>query len=287
MDLDLVGYLWGLVDPAERERIEAALRADPAARARLERLKAGLAPLEIASDDGPPPVQLADRTMARVRAARPTPSRLLPHDEPVFAPAYWRRIDAAVAACILLVVGGLGISGAGRLHQRHLNAVCQDNLRQLHQAFVGYSDGHGGRFPQVADRPPNNMAAAFVPMLQEAGRLPPTGAPPCPTVVVAGPAPATGGYAYSLGFRGPDGRLYGLRQDAGQDADLVPMLADRFLPAGHRTGHNVLFIGGNVRFCTTPNVGADGDDIFMNQANTIAAGLHRMDTVLADGNTPP
>jgi hypothetical protein len=65
------------------------------------------------------------------------------------------------------------------------------------------------------------------------------------------------------------------------------MLADRPSPAGHRTGHNVLFTGGDVRFCTTPNVGANGDHIFLNQLDAVAAGVHRLDTVLADGNTPP
>jgi hypothetical protein len=182
-------------------------------------------------------------------------------------------------------MGGLGVSGAGRLQQRHDRALCQNNLRQLHQAFVGYSQNHDGRFPQVSDRPPNNVAAAFVPLLQDAGQLPATGAPACPAVVVA--PGATGGYAYSLGFRGPDGQLHGLRRGPGLDADLLPLLADRPLPAGHRTGHNVLFIGGNVRYCSTPKVGVDGDDIFVNQAEAIAAGLHRLDTVLADGNTPP
>jgi len=293
MDLDLVGYLFGLLDPEDRERTEAALRADPAARARLERLRVGLAPLEPARATEPPPAGLADRTIDRIvpqmRDRRPTPGpRVPPPDsEPVFPASTWRRADLAVAAAILVVVGGLSVSGTGRLQQRSDQVTCQNNLRQLHQALVGYSGTHGGRFPQVSDRPPNNVAAAYVPMLREAGHLPPTGPPVCPTVqLVAGPA-IDGGYAYSLGFRGADGQLRGLRHGAGQDADLTPLLADRPLPAGHRSGHNILFVGGNVRFSTTPKVGVDGDDIFLNQADAVAAGLHRLDSVLADGNTRP
>src|SRR2546429_2396688 len=244
MDLDLVGYLFGLLEPSDRERTEAAIRADPAARTCLERLRTRLAPLVAARRDEAAPAGLADRTIDRLspyfRNHRPAPARRsMPADsEPVFAPSRWRRMDIAVAAAILIVVGGLGTSGAGRLQQRHDPAACQNNLRQPHQALDAYSVNHDGRFPQVTDQPPNNVAAAFVPMLQNAGQLPATGVPACPAVVVA-PGGA-GGYAYTLGFRGPDGQLHGLRHGHGLDADLLPLLADRPVPAGHRTGHNVL-----------------------------------------------
>jgi hypothetical protein len=55
----------------------------------------------------------------------------------------------------------------------------------------------------------------------------------------------------------------------------------------HRTGHNVLYIGGNVRHCTNPRVGVDGDDIFLNQAFQVAPGLHRDDSVLGPGDVTP
>lgn len=293
MDLDLAGYLFELLDPQERSRTETALRADPVARARLDRLRANLVPLAAARTEEPPPAGLADRTLALVaaysRGGRPAPVRraALGDREPVYSPPRWRRIDVFVAASILILVGGLGLSGVGRVQQRHDMTVCQNNLRQLHTAFVGYSLDHDGRFPQVSDRPPNNVAAVFVPMLQQAGYLPPTGAPACPAAVSVVASPDAGGYAYSLGFRGPDGQLHGLRRTAGREADLLPILADRPVPASHGTGHNVLFIGGNVRFCTTPKVGVDGDDIFINQRDAVAAGLHYLDTVLGAGDTSP
>ena len=75
---------------------------------------------------------------------------------------------------------------------------------------------------------------------------------------------------------------------AGNESDLTyENISDVPRPANHRGGYNVLFIGGNVRFCTSPNVGVDGDDIFVNQASQVAAGLNRMDSVLAPGHTPP
>lgn len=292
MDLDLVGYLLGLLDPDELARTEATLRVDPTARSRLERLRQNLAPLAAVRDGVDPPAELAARTVDRVapylHQQRPTPAgRALPgNGEPVFAPSRWRRMDVAVAAAILVVVGGLGLSGAGRVQQRYDRIVCQNNMRQVHHALVGYAQTHAGRLPQVSETPPHNVARAYVPLLVEAQQLPPGGVPMCPTVVVAAPTP-DGGYAYSLGFRGPDGRLHGLERGAGDDTDLQPVLADRRQPAGHDSGHNVLFLGGNVRFCTTPKVGVGGDDIFVNQLDAVAAGIHRLDTVLADGNTPP
>ena len=66
MDLDLVGYLFGLLDPDDRARTEDALRSDPAARAELDRLRTSVAPLAMAREDYAPPAGLADRTIARI-----------------------------------------------------------------------------------------------------------------------------------------------------------------------------------------------------------------------------
>jgi hypothetical protein len=291
MDLDLVGYLFGLLDPADRERTEAVLRADPTAQANLDRLRVNLAPLTAARGDELPPIGLADRTIALVTRhannGRPVPSHrpVLGTDrEPAFAPSRWGRVDVLIAASILIVVGGLGVSGIGRVQKQRAQITCQNNLRELHHGLAEYSLAHDGRFPQIVDRPPNNVARAFVPMLQDAGYLSPAGLPACPMVTVAENEPNAGGYAYSLGVRGPDGQLEGLRRT---DADLLPIAADQPVPVSHGAGHNVLFVGGNVRFTTSPNVGVGGDHIFLNQAGIVAAGLNLNDTVLAGAHSSP
>jgi prepilin-type processing-associated H-X9-DG protein len=300
MDHDLVGYLLGLLDPDDRVRTESALRHDPTLRGRLDRLRTALAPLESGRTPEAPPAGLAERTLALVSAHsafapvddRPRPARrvsAVPAREPLFQPSRWRRADALVAALILVVLGGLGTSGLGRLQQRHKVTVCQNNLRELHQALNSYCDQNDNRYPQVQEQPPYNVAGAFVPMLRDGGLLPATGLPSCPTFVVAGGADVpAGGYAYTLGYRDAQGHLHGLtRDDSPCGNDLLPILSDRAMPVAHGTGHNVLFIGGHVRYCTTPRVGVDGDDIFLNQASEVSAGLHRLDTVLGAGNTSP
>lgn len=66
-DEDLIGYLLDALGPDERAAVEAGLRADSMAAARLERLRRSLAPLELDRDaPAEPPVDLALRTISRL-----------------------------------------------------------------------------------------------------------------------------------------------------------------------------------------------------------------------------
>jgi prepilin-type processing-associated H-X9-DG protein len=292
MDLDLVGYLLDVLDSEERARVEGALRTDPSARREFDRVRATLAPLAADRPDEPPPPGLAERTIAFVAAhtgdrPRPYSHVTAPSERPSYQPSRWRRADALVAAAILIVLGGLGASGLGRLRYNYEVTACQNNLRQLHQALASFSHQHDGHFPQIAELPPRNIAGAFVPMLLEAGTLPTGGTPNCPIAIKAAGLPSAG-YAYSLGYRDGDGVLHGLRADDSPFGnDLLPITADRQAPTSHGNGHNVLFIGGHVRFCTSPYVGVSGDNVFVNLESRVAAGLHRLDSVLGASDTSP
>jgi hypothetical protein len=167
----------------------------------------------------------------------------------------------------------------GRAHQ----LACQDSMRHFYEAAAGYTDTNDGKFPRVPD---GQTAAAAAETLKQAGYLPPdvrftcASAPPDATAPVA-----LATYAYTLGFRDERGQLRGL--DRGPGYDLLPILADAparrdgtAYPINHRHGQNVLFAGGNVRFCTTSTVGVNGDDIYCNQWGLVGAGVSREDTVL-------
>ena len=52
-------------------------------------------------------------------------------------------------------------------------------------------------------------------------------------------------------------------------------------------GQNVLYIGGNVRWCVQRTVGQDRDDIYVNKFNLLRAGEGRSDTVLGPGDARP
>src|SRR5262245_59118861 len=104
MTPDIVGYLFDLLDPDDRRQVESAVRADPALRLRLDRVRRSLAPLQADLPAELPAPGLAGRTLAFVAAHadfpppdnRPTPARrpeLLGDREPVFLPSRWRRPD--------------------------------------------------------------------------------------------------------------------------------------------------------------------------------------------------
>ena len=105
-------------------------------------------------------------------------------------------------------------------------------------------------------------------------------------------------YAYALGHRTSNNVVLGQwrSNDSAAENDLIPISADypaAFVApsggpiAGHGSGHNVLFVGGNVRYATTATVGIDGDDIYRNQLGEVAAGLTRVDTVLGRSRDVP
>jgi hypothetical protein len=99
-----------------------------------------------------------------------------------------------------------------------------------------------------------------------------------------------GDYAYTLGYQEGDD-LMGLSRDSG---DLLPILADRPRTDGRGNspnhggaGQNVLYIGGQVRWCVEPTVGVNRDDIYRNLKNQVLAGEHQFDTVLGPSDAAP
>lgn len=318
-DEDLIGYALGLDDPDDRAAAEAYLAAHPAAVARLDRVRASLAPLAADRDDPAPPAGLAVRTVGRLArylveydpgalaprapADRPAEVALPPavRPDPPESRAFGGRfrLDWVVACGIGLVAVGLGASFVGKARHQAAVLACQDNLRTLYQGVSGYADTHAGRLPEVGDEP-YPTAASFVSALADAGQCPPGFHPGCPAGHDPGPTAgvvraAAVGYTFPLGHRAPGGGVVGLRREWGGENDLLPVSAD--LPGGaanpggpgspHGAGQNVLYLGGQVRFTTTPGVGLGGDDIYRNRLGRVAAGVDRTDTVLGRPDDRP
>jgi hypothetical protein len=208
-----------------------------------------------------------------------------------------------VAAGIGLIAFGLALSFVSRARHANDLLACQNNLHTLHQGLSGYADAHAGRFPQVGVEG-YPTAGSFVSVLSDAGQCPPGFHPFCPAASRSGEVARQSGpvtpvsYAYPLGHRAPGGTVLGLWRstDPAEENDLIPVAADyptaSAAPGGgqtspHRGGHNVLYIGGNVRFATTPAVGVNGDDIYRNQLGQVAAGLDRADAVLGRAEDRP
>jgi hypothetical protein len=310
MDDDLlIVYALGALGPEDRAAVEARLADRPEDAAKLDRLRQALRPLEADRDGYDPPRGLAAAAIARTAEyvvargllpdepapapiePRPVPAPAVrpPDAEPIF-PAVWRRADALVAAGIAFLAFGLVVAGIGKLRQDRSVAACQDRLRELHVALAGYGEAHAGRYPQVgtAQVP---VAGAFAAELARAGQLPPgrsfgcPAAPPEPLAAGGGEVVPAVGYAYALGYLTPGGQVTGLRRAdfAGAASDWVAVAAD--LPATppatpHPHGQNVLYVGGMVRYASTPAAGVNGDDIYCNDAGLVRAGLHALDASL-------
>lgn len=68
-DEDLLGFALGALEPADHERVAAALKVNPILRQRLADIRAALAPLdEMLEDDCTPPPDLLEKTLARLEA---------------------------------------------------------------------------------------------------------------------------------------------------------------------------------------------------------------------------
>jgi len=299
----LLDYAFDQLDAPDRAAAEAELLRDPEAAALLARLRVALRPLE--ADRATPvsvPPGLVAATLAYVaqetvrhreefrdseaaRRARPAARR-----------EWWlldrRRLDVVVAAGLGFLAFGLLLGGVGKLRERNAVFACQERLRSLHVALDGYSDTHGGRYPEVGTAAVPR-AGDFALELARAGQYDFTQSAGCPAD--AAPTP----YAYTLGYHPtPFAPVTGVRRAgfASESGDFTPLVADlptaASSPVGgpvspHARGQNVLFLGGTVRFATVPTVGVRGDDIYRNDAGVVRAGLRSDDATLGRATDTP
>jgi hypothetical protein len=319
MNENLIGYLLKALDDETHLAVERHVRTEPDALRHLELLRRALAPLDADAAPPEPPPGLRIRTLGLLaeQACRktapvepaPPPPRTIPMPR-----RWWRRADVLASAAVILVSFSLIPSAVVNVNRYRDRLYCQNNLRVLHGALMGYADLHDHHLPKVEAEPPGNFAGVFLPVLQSSGLI--NGEVPVQCAANKQPAPrrlsmdevrqmtqeelkqyhqdARDLYAYTLGYHDPGGKvLNGLRR--GPDTDLLPVLADNppfvqplagtRLPGNSRnhggTGQNVLRLGGNVDFTTTRHVsGSDRDDIYLNDNGHVAAGLHPKDTVL-------
>lgn len=319
----LIGYLLDALDEPAQRQVETHLAQHPEARDKLALLQQALAPLAADQEAPAPPVHLVERTLAKIAAQICTPGK--PGDlpqAPLVAPtagsagrSWWRRADILVAACLLVTVGGVGLTVLGSMRAPTSAAMvveCKNNLRQFFFALEHYRGQHR-RYPDVALEAPRDVAGMVVPILADAGVLSDSASIRCPGlgdplkghITLASLRKMSADefskyapslslcYAYSLGYR--EGDAYHAPGDAPQASwSQLPIMADRPPAEGiwrnsinhGGTGQNVLFADGHVRFLPLRTVGA-GDDIFINRDGKVAAGLDATDVVLGYSSARP
>lgn len=235
--------------------------------------------------DAPRELNFDHGTRAKPSRCEPRPAP--PVDRPEFRSGARLRADVLVAACIAFVGFGLVLSGVAKARHDSRVTACQNSMRTLYGGLAGYADSDPqGRYPQIGT-PTHPTAETFAASLADLGYLPAGYTPACPAA--PGPAP----YAYTLGFRGPNDELLGLRRptdgSASEEGELMPVAAD--YPSGsaapgdgplspHGRSMNVLFVGGNVRLTTRAEVGPGGDHIYCNVDGRVQRGANSRDAVL-------
>jgi prepilin-type processing-associated H-X9-DG protein len=322
MEPDLLGYVLKTLEPGELAQVEAFVHSHPVAQAQVEAMRQTLAPLAF-EPSIEPPSGLADRTLAHIAeltgggtaaaAAKAAAGKLS-----------WpgrRVVELIVAAVCIVTITGLGVAWIARIRGvgtqgrgGELPLVdCQNNLLHLYKPFRTYADLHHGQFPNVSQaQAPRNVVAMVYPMLCEAKLLQPNSmvgnsgmccSPSNPLDKVSSMDSAAfqkwteamkRSYAYSLGYQG-NKQIIGPRMDDGIPLSLMPLLADSppldpwqgNSPDHDGRGQHVLYADGHVTFCYSRHVGYEQDDIYLNRASRVAAGLDARDAVLASGPVIP
>lgn len=319
LDENLLGYLLGALDDETTAQVGAQIQADPDSRGRLEQLRQLLEPLGADKGDEAPPAGLAVRTLARVAeyCCLDLPRAPVSASRSAPASSWWRRADVLVAASLLITMLGLGLPVLFRLRDTHTGAAmieCENNLRVFNVALQTFHDQHH-KYPSVVVERPRDAAGMVVPILAKAGVLPALASVRCPGSGPGVPCPLTldearalspeeffrqarylvPSYAYSLGHRDDEGNYHGPTIPEGQQASDFPLMADG-PPADGGSGNSgnhggagqyVLFADGHVRFVNIRNVGFQKDDIYLNKAYKVAAGLGPFDTVLGPSGAKP
>ncbi len=312
---EMIDFVLGQVDGAERERLEQSFRDDSQQAARVERLRQAINQL---LDDRTPfehPPDLGQRTVAFVGRNRRRSRSLLEY-VPIRVPFRWA--DFAVAASIF-VAGVLTLLPAIQRSRERMNqAGCLFNLQQLGNSLGQYASLH----PFLPYPPPHQAdapAGSFAVILHDAGVLDDPSLLDCPCngkcppvgdgqlvsfdqiehIRLHDPARYQGmlrwDYAYNVGYRHASGHPGPLEV---MHSSRVPVIADQpnhenyfTIKAGNSPNHggrgqNVLFGDGSVQWFRTRNAGPHDPDIFLNNEQQPRPGVHAHDSVLVPSKMP-
>jgi hypothetical protein len=319
----LLGYLLGALDDAEREEVEQLLEANPHWQDELQSLMATLEPLAESYEEVDPPPGLAHRTCAVIAArcakvvVRPASAWLQRNmQRDVRGGSRWTIADVVVAAGICLAAAFLFFPVIAQSRYQARRIACQKNLQELGVSLISYSEKAGqGYFPEVPIEGNRKFAGIYAPILAEAGYLVDNRVIVCPssplsagreqwkmptldeideasgTKLIMIQRSAGGTYGYNLGVM-VDGRH---RAPKNQGRRHFALMGDapRIMMNGYRSlnhegrGQNILFEDGHVEYLVECQDGGHPDHPFQNRFGWMEAGIDVNDAVVAPSPTPP
>jgi hypothetical protein len=303
---DKLDYVLGQLDHLAVEVAEREIASDPALAESLDRLGQAINRL---LDDGEtiqPPEGLARRTVALVMESRRRRRTILDF-VPVKVPFRWA--DFAVAAGIFLASVLTLMPAFHRSRERMEEAGCGFNLQQLGLSLAQYGMRHGF-YPYAPEQSPTPVAGSFAALLHDDGLLHDVSALDCPcngTRDKDGKLPhfetlckmrreapddfrklLSWDYAYNVGYNHASGRPGPVPASL---SATIPLLGDqpphqdgRILagnsPNHHYRGQNIVFTDGHVGWFNTRRISPLDSDVFLNNEQQPAPGLHEHDAVL-------
>lgn len=287
---DLLGYLLGALDAAEREEIERALESDLELREQLEDLRASLRPVDQASTPFEPSGSLFERTCNVVGgddAVSARDRRWFFREQISYEHrSGFSRADLIVLAGVLVAMTWIFFPAIANSRFMAERMSCEDNLREIGVALWSYTDTRPDRrFPEIPKDGNRSFAGVFAPMLRETNMLVQHRRWLCPSarsadligwqmptlaeIDQAGAAEltllksrASGSYGYNLGVI-EDGVYRARRNQGAFWFALASDAPSSFLPehqsdSHNRMGQNVLYEDGHVRFVHgSPNLNPD------------------------------
>jgi hypothetical protein len=304
----LIDFVLGQMEGADREQIERAVQTDPNVAHSVERLERTIHRL---LDDGEaiePPAGLASTTLAVVAQSRLKPRSIFDY-VPARVPFQWA--DFAVAASIF-IAGVLTLLPAVQTsRERMKQAGCVYNLQQLGHSLAQYVSLNPF-YPYPPSHQPDAHAGTFAAVLHDAGVLRDLSILDCP---YNGPCPDRAqelpsfdrlrqirrsdpdryrhmmcwDYAYNVGYLHESGMPGPVES---RPAMAIPVVADqpphenyiRILdgnsPNHARRGQNVLYSDGSVRWHGSRRIGPKDPDLFLNNRRELQPGVDEQDSVL-------
>lgn len=303
---DLLDYAFHQLDDLGRIEFEREMASDPGLFHRVGRLNESLSRLLDNGEEIEPPAGLAAKTIQTVerRKARPHPGDFLPSKSP------FRLADFAVAASVFFAATLTLSVPLLRSRAQMDQAACAFNLGKLGVSLASYHSTHGS-YPVVpADLP----TGAYGSMLHDAHTLQDANILKCPSATDENAANSlppyeklrqlspesygnmyNGFFAYNLGYRHPDGHAPQIHQSllermpvASDGPALSPdgRILDGNSPNHGGRGQNVLFCDGHSEFRRGRWISHRDRDLFLNDAERPAAGLHPEDSALVPSSHP-
>jgi hypothetical protein len=309
----LIGYLLGADDPAERALVKEHLERDESLRRDLEILRRGLEPL--AADQAPydAPTGLADRCCEYVFSRTEVMPAALssPVNTTTRISRRWSWAELAVGGAIAAAVAVLLLPKVYQSQIQSQVLACQNNLKDIGLAAASYSDKNGGYYP--VSKPGDRITAAgmWAPML--VGQNVPEREVICPSspladdpqfheptleevqamsaAQLAQALPRLSSYGFTLGYRDNGQGPYKLQKNQHREhfavaSDVPGRNGANSVNHGGK-GQNVLFDDGHTQFLKTPQAGPEDESIFSNANHEVAPGLNANDAVIVPSQVSP